>query len=163
MQWRSNLPISEKTRPSSGWPNRSAGKSNCTVTGCWVRFTKPTTLCRRPICVPGAAFRASRAAAPMSADRFAPGSTRSPPTPASMRSKAASTSSDICPTSLAPPARRSWNTALHSPCPGSNRIRTQTSRASPTPRRILRRATLRGSPCSSLSSPPFSSCRRAES
>ena len=29
------------------------------------------------------------------------------------------------------------------------------------PRRILRRATLRGSPCSSLSSPPFSSCRRA--
>ena len=111
--------------------------------------------------MPGAVSPASRPGAPMSADLFAPGSTASPPTPASMRSKAASTSSDICPTSLAPPARRSWKAALRLTCPGSNRIRTQTLKASPTLRRILRRATPRGSLCNSRLSLPFSSCRRA--
>jgi len=100
-------------------------------------------------------------APPTSADRFALGSTRSPLTHASTRSKVASTSIDICPISFAPPARLSWKAAPRLTCRGLNRIRTQISRASPTPHRILRRATQYGSLCTSLLSPPFSSCRRA--
>ena len=134
------MPIGRLTRPSCSLSNRFAAKSNCIATACLVPCTKPTTLCKRRICVPGAASPPSRPAAPTSADRFALGFTGSPLTLASMRLKAANTSSDICPTSLAPPARRSWKAARRSTCPGSSRIRTQTLKVSPTPRQILRRA-----------------------
>ena len=53
----------------------------------------------------------------MRAERFAPGYTASPRMPASMRSKAASTSNDICPTSLVRLARRNWKAPLRLTCP----------------------------------------------
>src|ERR1035438_4240454 len=50
------------------------------------------------------------------------------------------------PDQLGPAGRRSWKGALRLTCPGSNHIRTQTSRPSPTLHRIPRRAIRRGSP-----------------
>ena len=58
---------------------RAPPRRSCTptATACSARSTMPRTRCRTRCCAPGAAWRASRAAA-----RCAPGSTRSRPTPA---------------------------------------------------------------------------------
>ena len=73
------------------------------------------------------------------------------------------TCSAFCPTSRHLPAHRAdaGRRARRPTSLGSSPTRTRTSKGSPTKRRIPRRVTRPAKPCSSLLSPPFSSCRRA--
>ena len=63
---------------SAGWSSRTAASSTRTATACSARYTTPRTRSRTRCCGHGAACPVRAAAA-----RCAPGSTRSPPTPAS--------------------------------------------------------------------------------
>src|SRR5262249_42892200 len=81
--------------------SRSAASSKCIATACSAPCTKLKTPCRRPICVPGAASTVS-----MDVGHFAHGSTGLPPTPASMRSPAASACSACCLTNVLPQPRK---------------------------------------------------------
>src|SRR5215208_5313415 len=67
--------------PSADSPDPTAASCTPTAIGCSARPRTPKMRCRRRWCAPGAACHGSRAAA-----RSAPGSTRSPPTPACGRS-----------------------------------------------------------------------------
>jgi hypothetical protein len=106
-------------------------------------------------------LRAWRSFDSFEGDRFAHGSTGSPPTPVLMQSPVASTRSACCLSRSDLPPTRCWMEPRQPKWRGLNLTRTQTWKASPTRRQTRRHAIHPARPCNSLLSPPSNSCRRA--